>query len=503
MQTYQYNLEKSSRKHICPSCSKKRFVRYVDSDTKQYLPDQYGRCDREAECAYHFNPYTSGYAKNISDNTFNSVIHASKFTPIPQKPKPVTFIPREVLMKTRQGWEQNIFLQNLLHRIPYPFPASDIEKIIVQYQLGTVLKGYMAGAVTFPFIDEANNIRAIQAKLFNQSNHTTTTTFLHSIIEQNLIENKSPIPDWIIQYNQNELKVSCLFGAHLLPKYPHNPIALVEAPKSAIIGTLYYGFPNGPDQLLWLAVYNLSSLTLEKCKVLSGRKVILFPDLAKESTAFRLWSEKAKSLEKQIPGTRFIVSDLLEQKSGSQSKSKGLDLADFLIHFDWRTFRNQSTIFSSDRAIVQSCSPEVAPSLSPEVIPSCQPAVILSCSRPVPQSPFHPSSHLQISTSPNLQIAPLPNQYITALTHYPTPESWPLDDLQSFFKSIQLPDSPIRLNQCSVINNIPKFIEGHMSILRTYNGKAVFLPYLNRIRQLQQILDSDYSSAKNNSYFYK
>ncbi|MEI8048929.1 MAG: DUF6371 domain-containing protein [Bacteroidota bacterium] len=420
MQPYRYTLEKSSRKHICPNCNKRRFVRYVDAETKQYLPDQYGRCDREAECAYHLNPYTSGYAQSISDNSFKSEMHFTKFTsPIPQKPKPVIFIPRDVLKKTRQGWDQNTFLQNLLTRIPYPFIASDIEKIIVQYQLGTVLKGYMTGAVTFPYIDEANNIRAIQVKQFDQSNHTTSNTFLHSIIEQNLAEIKSPIPEWITQYNQNELKVSCLFGVHLLPKYPQNPIALVEAPKSAIIGTLYYGFPYTPKQLLWLAVYNLSSLTLEKCKVLKGRTVKLFPDLSKQGTAFHLWSEKAKSLEKQIPGTRFIVSDLLEQKSGSQAKSKGLDLADFLIHFDWRTFRNPTAVPSCSPAIVPSCSREVVPSCSPaivpscsrEVAPSCHPAIVLSCSPSVAPTP--PSSHPQ--------IPPLPHQHITALSHFPIP----------------------------------------------------------------------------------
>jgi hypothetical protein len=340
----------------------------------------------------------------------------SKYTPtLTQKPKQVIFIPREVLLKTRQGWEQNTFLQNLLHRIPYPFTNSDIEKVIIQYQLGTVLKGYMAGAVTFPYIDEANNIRTIQAKQFDQSNHTTSTTFLHSIIEQNLTEINSPIPEWLTQYDQNELKVSCLFGAHLLPKYPHNPIALVEAPKSAIIGTLYYGFPDSPNQLLWLAVYNLSSLSLEKCKVLKGRKVILFPDLSKEGTAFRLWSEKAKSFEKQMPGTQFIMSDLLEQKSGSLSKSIGLDLADFLIHFDWRTFRNPSAVPSSSLAVVKSSSPVVTPSCNPPVSQSPlaqSPLQIITVIEPAVMPPIEPAE---------MQIPPLSHQHITPLTYLPPP----------------------------------------------------------------------------------
>ena len=88
----------------------------------------------------------------------------------------------------------------------------------------------------------------------------------------------------------NETKVSCLFGEHLLSKYQTNPIALVEAPKTAIIATLYFGFPDNPKNFLWLAVYNLSSLNIDKCKVLQGRKVFLLPDL----NAFDNWSQKRK-----------------------------------------------------------------------------------------------------------------------------------------------------------------------------------------------------------------
>lgn len=341
MDTYKYRLEKSGRKHICPNCNKRRFVRYIDSVTNEYLPLQYGRCDRESECAWHLNPYSDGYAKKLQQDSDQNNPPLQYIAPaVRPKNKSVAFIPVEVLKQTRQGWEQNIFLYNLLHRVPFPFPPADIEKIIVQYQLGTVLKGYMAGSVTFPFIDENNNIRAIQVKQFNQFNHTTATTFLHAIIEQNLAASKSPLPEWLKSYKGNESKITCLFGAHLLHKYPSNPIALVEAPKTAIIGTLYYGFPESPDDLLWIAVYNKSSLSLEKCKALQGRKIVLFPDL----NAYNDWNSKANELKEKLPGTRFFVSDLLEQNATEKEKSSGLDLADYLIRFDYKLFRKQQPV---------------------------------------------------------------------------------------------------------------------------------------------------------------
>ena len=94
-----------------------------------------------------------------------------------------------------------------------------------------------------------------------------------------------------------------------------NPVAFVEAPKTAIYGTLYFGFPEQPKNLLWLAVYNLSSLSLEKCKALQGRDVYLFPDLSKDGKAFELWSNRAKRFSELIPGTQFEVSELLETQA--------------------------------------------------------------------------------------------------------------------------------------------------------------------------------------------
>ena len=64
------------------------------------------------------------------------------------------------------------------------FNKADIERIINLYKVGTVIQGNRKGAVTFPFIDIKNNIRAIQVKQFDKNNHTTGTDFLHSITEK-------------------------------------------------------------------------------------------------------------------------------------------------------------------------------------------------------------------------------------------------------------------------------------------------------------------------------
>src|SRR5690606_19289219 len=146
-------------------------------------------------------------------------------------------------------------------------------------------------------------------------------------------------PEWLQNYLKNDTKVSCLFGEHLLNKYKYNTVALVEAPKTAIYCNLYFGYPDNVNNLLWLAVYNLSSLNVAKCKALQGRKVLLFPELSKGSKAFELWKNKAEVLQNEIKGATFKVSDMLEQIATEQDKEQGKDIADFLIQKDWHLFR--------------------------------------------------------------------------------------------------------------------------------------------------------------------
>ena len=62
---YRYSLDRSSKKFTCPECRQKRFVRYVDAETDEYLPEQFGRCDREVNCGYHQNPYTNKYKRDF------------------------------------------------------------------------------------------------------------------------------------------------------------------------------------------------------------------------------------------------------------------------------------------------------------------------------------------------------------------------------------------------------------------------------------------------------
>jgi len=468
-QSYRYILEKSSKKHLCPECGKKRFVRYIDTQTGEYLPEQYGRCDRESKCSYHLNPYLDGYAKMIWEQE-QKVTGVTKVTiqkqkyfftqPKPQlNPEPV-FFDFETFKQTLQPerYEMNTFIQNLFYHVKFPFEVEEVTKVIELYRLGTVANGYRAGAVTFPFIDIKGNVRAVQVKQFDEHNHTTGTDFLHSIIEKHHTQNNKPLPEWLEAYTKQDKRITCLFGEHLLSKYHSNPVALVEAPKTAVYGTLYFGLPETPDSLIWLAVYNKSSFSFDKLKVLQGRFMCVFPDLSKDGSTFKEWETKAKEYENRLPGTRFIFSDLLEQLAPERDKSEGNDLADYLIKQDWRLFRKRN---------IQEQPPQPEPKKVTGVTKvTHQQNIIFS------------------------HVEPLPKVEVFKTERIEQPQNWSNDiaELENYYASIKLPTQPVKLNRCSTITDCSLFIESHFATVKGNNGNRTFLPYLNRLQELKQIL---------------
>ena len=456
---FRYILEKKSRKHPCPGCGKLTFVRYIDSLSGELLPERYGRCDREVKCTYHLNPYKDGYGKEENN-------HGLWQSPAPAVTAAAACIPVNVLRQTLMGYEQNQFIKNLLYNVPFPFEVKDIENVIAQYFLGFILEGDRAGAVTFPFIDVNGGVRTIQVKEFDFTNHTTGTDFLHSILERSLRNSNEPLPDWLNAYLKNEKKVTCLFGDHLLKKYYHNPIALVEAPKTAVYGTLYFGFPDDPCNLLWMAVYNLSSLTVEKCQSLKGRHVYLFPDLSKDGKAFELWSRKARELSEQLPETFFKVSDLLEKEASLSERLKGSDLADFLIKQDWRKFRSQPQKGAKGA--------KGAPLNKTFILPDAPPKVEF-----VTHEKQISHSTKTVLTDERTITIPIIKEGI-----------WEQDikELELFFKVI--PSGPIRLSECELITDPVLFIKSHLEIVKGQNGNTRYLPYMERLMKLKTILSN-------------
>ena len=242
----------------------------------------------------------------------------------------------------------------------------------------------------------------------------------------------------------------CLFGEHLLTLEPLKPVAIVESEKTAVIASVYL------PRFVWLAVGSLSNLNAEKCLVLKGRNIVLFPDL----NGFDKWNSKAKELSHIA---RLVVSDLLERKASETERKQGLDLADYLIKFNYRDFISQQT-------------------------DPCE-----NLLKPVIQTPIAELVKVSIEGI-NSEGKNLTKPYFFSEAK-PVPESWTKDisELEHFFSSITIPTQPIRLNQCSIIKDIPRFIDSHLAAVKTNSGNRTFLPYLNRLQDLKILL-----TTKNN-----
>ena len=84
------------------------------------------------------------------------------------------------------------------------------------------------------------------------------------------------------------------------------------------MGSLYHA------DYIWLAAGSLEGLSLSKCKVLNGRRVVLFPDV----NGYDKWKLKARELNLRLPAANFTVNKILENTATSEERAQGIDLAD-------------------------------------------------------------------------------------------------------------------------------------------------------------------------------
>jgi len=404
MNNYRYILEPykgMSSRYRCQHCQHKdkTFTRYIDTETGQHINNSVGRCERLNSCGVHYTPKQYFQDKNILIDKPN---YNLRLKPKIIEVKP-TFIEPELLKASLSNYNANnfiIYLNNLFgHKIT--------NELISKYFIGT--SDYWQNSTVFWQIDTKGKIRTGKIMLYNATTgkRTSFIQWIHSSLK---LEN----------FNLKQ----CLFGLHLLnlKGNENKTIALCESEKTAIIASVYF------PQFIWLACGQLQGLTIEKCKVLEGRKIILYPDLK----ALDKWSSKAKELSHIA---KFTVSNLLERKSTDAEKEEGYDIVDYLVKFDLATF------------------------LNPEPIAD-EPTIIE------------------------------PKTIEPPLIKPPTKTDWnnEIMELEAYFENKTLPTVPIKLSQCQTITNVNLFIDTHLKALKSNNGKPTFEPYLNRLQQLKQLI---------------
>jgi hypothetical protein len=225
-------------------------------------------------------------------------------------PKPISFISDKIFKANLTGYEANHFVSYLINL----FGVEVASELVSRYFIGTS-NHFWKGATVFWQIDTAGKIRTGKVMPYNPITGKRIKEPCNSI---NWMHSSAKQPEFVLK--------QCLFGEHLL-RDKTKPVAIVESEKTAIIASVYL------PKFIWLAVGGKDGLNAEKCKVLKGRTVTLFPDL----NGFELWSEKAKEFN-------FSVSDLLERKATPADKGHGLDIADYLVRFGLKDFTNTKPI---------------------------------------------------------------------------------------------------------------------------------------------------------------
>jgi len=83
----------------------------------------------------------------------------------------------------------------------------------------------------------------------------------------------------------------CLFGEHLLNRYPQAPVCIVESEKTAVLMAIAYG--NHPMQV-WMACCGSSNITRDRLEPLIAqrRRIILYPD----RDGIEAWTKRAREL---------------------------------------------------------------------------------------------------------------------------------------------------------------------------------------------------------------
>jgi len=335
---YKYSLDTSPKKFICPNCHKKRFVKFVDKTTGDYIGDNYGRCDRENNCGYFNSPPKGKTAYLINFISIQDI--TAKAVKTTNENGEIDFIPKSIILnKENNGlWLPEWFLKKerfnyigcqskvyegddvaIIHSItkakPQPsyfdlevldnavdddirdnftqflydnFETNKVIKALSNYFITGTNKKWSKSTI-FWQIDEKEKIRG--AKVMKYDKHTGKRIkepynhigWLHSILK---------IKDFNLE--------QCLFGLHQITSEPDKyTIAIVESEKTAVIMSILM------PEYVWMATGGKGNLNLERLQPLKNKDVILYPDKG----CYTDWNNIATNAN----GFMIKTSDILER----------------------------------------------------------------------------------------------------------------------------------------------------------------------------------------------
>ena len=236
-------------------------------------------------------------------------VHHPKQRPTDEPMKPVeptyTYIPMEMV-------DELVSAENSLCRcLMRMFHPEAVIQLCEEYRIGCYSINGQEDYTVFPSIDVQG--RVCNLKVQHYDTNLKSPCFSHNNDKiywlGTIWKSEGRLP------NDAEFRSSCLFGEHLLQRYPNNIVALVESPKNALFGALAY------PEMVWVATGNKGNLKQETLMALQGRDVIIVPDC----DAHDEWT---KEIEKMEDIANFDISDFCK-RSAPEGQPK-FDIADYI-----------------------------------------------------------------------------------------------------------------------------------------------------------------------------
>ena len=531
---HRYNLEplpelkfdkKRSRVKFCP-CGKDnkdgKFVPYVGHENKGYCHS----------CGETFLPELP------KAEQWNSPQPTRYTNPKVKPQKQIDFIPDTLFVKQLNNgkhlYSKNHFIQWLgnSQRGEFAFDDKIINKLIESYFIANSNK--YKGWILFPYIDINGKIRDIKAIDYNPTTGKRIST------KNGDSQNRCFFIGKEILNNPEANTDRSFYGEHLL-KGNNKLVRIFESEATATYSAPFYS-----DSVCIATGGNNGCKWTEKgkCSVLKGRTVILYPDI----DAHDNWEQKAEILRGY--GIKVQISTLIKNNALKFAEQKGItyselvklkyDLRDILQHKKLSDFlkplatepikvvnlyKESYDLYIGKQNIklnlpaskwgnpfgVKKFGREKAIQLFREYITTgngkhllnnlnelrgktlgcyCKPQfchgdILKQLAENKPEQ--NPAVQILVEVKPFEQTEPV---YYFSKSEQPKPESWEQDitELENYFTNITLPTQPIKLNSCGKITNCSLFIENHIATVKANNGKRNFLPYLNRLYELKQIL---------------
>jgi hypothetical protein len=358
MEVYKYILDKGSKKFLCPNCTKKTFVKYIDTETGSYLTDDYGKCDREQNCNYHKAPPKGNKyylikvlsLKEITDKAYkltdlNCIISIVPKSQILEQSKNDCWISEWFLKNSTIQYLTNEFKYtysnvagfiNEVKQIIQPPPIAPsfhslelldkmynekqtdhlTEFLKMRFSKDEVFKATQNYLITgtnicwfystvFWQIDDKEQIHAGKIMQYDRFTGKRVKEFYNHI---NWLHKATKEPDYNL--------CQCLFGLHRVTEDYQKTIAIVESEKTAIIMSVLL------PHYIWIATGSKGNFKFEMLKPIKKRNIVSFPDKGE----YNNWLNKATELN--AIGFKIAVSDLIELTDFEN----GYDLADYYLN---------------------------------------------------------------------------------------------------------------------------------------------------------------------------